>query len=76
MGIDGRPRFRATAADAEHPEIEADFKYFQKVFADTYFKTISDSLKWHGAESVVGLGGRFAISTPEAGASPAPSIAM
>jgi hypothetical protein len=30
-----------------HPEIERDYQYFQQVFAETYFKTISDSLKWH-----------------------------
>jgi hypothetical protein len=52
----------------EHPEIENDFKYFQKVFADTYFKTISDSLKWHAPNQLL-LGGRFATSTPEAVAS-------
>lgn len=52
----------------EHPEIEADFKYFQKTFADAYFKTISDSLKWHAPNQLL-LGGRFAVSTPEAVAS-------
>ena len=50
---------------ADGPEIEADFKYFQKVFADTYFKTISDSLKWHAPNQLL-LGGRYAVSTPEA----------
>ncbi|MNN34281.1 hypothetical protein D3C81_1480820 [compost metagenome] len=50
---------------AEHPEIEADFKYFQRVFAETYFKTISDSLKWHAPNHLL-LGGRFGVSTPEA----------
>ena len=59
------PGFSAPLPSAEHPEIEADFKYFQKVFADTYFKTISDSLKWHAPNQML-LGGRFAISTPEA----------
>jgi len=59
------PGFEAPLPSAEHPEIEADFKYFQKVFADTYFKTISDSLKWHSPNQLL-LGGRFAISTPEA----------
>jgi hypothetical protein len=44
------------------------------VFADTYFKTISDSLKWHAPNHLL-LGGRFAVSTPEAVASCA-SIAM
>lgn len=62
------PGFVPPVPNPEHPEIEADFKYFQKVFADTYFKTISDSLKWHAPNQLL-LGGRFAISTPEAVAS-------
>ncbi|MEZ1318579.1 beta-galactosidase [Pseudomonas fluorescens] len=59
------PGFVPPLPSAEHPEIENDFKYFQKVFADTYFKTISDSLKWHAPNQLL-LGGRFAVSTPEA----------
>ncbi|CAN7297876.1 beta-galactosidase [Pseudomonas sp. GL-B-26] len=59
------PGFVPPLPSAEYPEIEADFKYFQKVFADTYFKTLSDSLKWHAPNQLL-LGGRFAISTPEA----------
>ncbi|VVN94314.1 beta-agarase [Pseudomonas fluorescens] len=59
------PGFEPPLPSAEYPEIEADFKYFQKVFADTYFKTISDSLKWHAPNHLL-LGGRFAVSTPEA----------
>ncbi|OOG12092.1 beta-galactosidase [Pseudomonas sp. C9] len=59
------PGFVPPLPSAEHPEIEADFKYFQKVFADTYFKTLSDSLKWHAPNQLL-LGGRFAVSTPEA----------
>ena len=62
------PGFEAPLPNAEHPEIEADYQYFQKVFADTYFKTISDSLKWHAPNHLL-LGGRFAVSTPEAVAS-------
>lgn len=62
------PGFVPPMPSAEYPEIEADFKYFQKVFADTYFKTISDSLKWHAPNHLL-LGGRFAVSTPEAVAS-------
>ena len=62
------PGFVPPVPNPEHPEIEADFKYFQKVFADTYFKTISDSLKWHAPNHLL-LGGRFAVSTPEAVAS-------
>jgi len=59
------PGFEPPLPSAEHPEIEADFKYFQRVFADTYFKTISDALKWHAPNHLL-LGGRFAVSTPEA----------
>ncbi|MHC8403819.1 beta-agarase [Pseudomonas sp. TMB3-21] len=59
------PGFVPPLPSAEYPEIEADFKYFQKVFADTYFKTIADSLKWHAPNQLL-LGGRFAVSTPEA----------
>ncbi|MCU1750485.1 beta-galactosidase [Pseudomonas sp. 6D_7.1_Bac1] len=59
------PGFVPPLPSPEHPEIEADFKYFQKVYADTYFKTIADSLKWHAPNHLL-LGGRFAISTPEA----------
>ncbi|WP_095058752.1 MULTISPECIES: beta-galactosidase [unclassified Pseudomonas] len=59
------PGFVPPMPSAEYPEIEADFKYFQKVFADAYFKTISDSLKWHAPNQLL-LGGRFAITTPEA----------
>ncbi|WP_460117402.1 beta-agarase [Pseudomonas sp. S2_C03] len=62
------PGFEPPLPSAEHPEIENDFKYFQKVFAETYFKTISDSLKWHAPNQLL-LGGRFAVSTPEAVAS-------
>ncbi|WP_207847101.1 MULTISPECIES: beta-galactosidase [unclassified Pseudomonas] len=62
------PGFVPPVPNPEHPEIENDFKYFQKVFADTYFKTISDSLKWHAPNQLL-LGGRFATSTPEAVAS-------
>ncbi|MFJ2385725.1 beta-galactosidase [Pseudomonas koreensis] len=62
------PGFVPPVPNPEHPEIENDFKYFQKVFADTYFKTISDSLRWHAPNQLL-LGGRFATSTPEAVAS-------
>jgi hypothetical protein len=62
------PGFEPPLPSAEHPEIEADFKNFQRLFADTYFKTISDSLKWHAPNHLL-LGGRFGVSTPEAVAS-------
>ena len=59
------PGFEPPLPSPEHPEIENDFKYFQRVFAETYFKTISDALKWHAPNHLL-LGGRFAVSTPEA----------
>ncbi|MET1080929.1 MAG: beta-galactosidase [Pseudomonas sp.] len=62
------PGFEAPLPSAEYPAIEADFQRFQRLFADTYFKTIADSLKWHAPNHLL-LGGRFAISTPEAVAS-------
>lgn len=59
------PGFEAPLPDPAHPEIERDYQYFQQVFAQTYFKTLSDSLKWHAPNHLL-LGGRFAVSTPEA----------
>ena len=59
------PGFEGPLPSPEHPEIERDYQYFQQVFAETYFKTISDSLKWHAPNHLL-LGGRFAVSTPEA----------
>ncbi|MCU1732096.1 MULTISPECIES: beta-galactosidase [unclassified Pseudomonas] len=59
------PGFEPPLPSAEHPEIEADFKHFQRTFADAYFKTISDALKWHAPNQLL-LGGRFAVTTPEA----------
>ena len=59
------PGFEPPLPSADHPEIENDFKYFQRVFAETYFKTISDALKWHAPNQLL-LGGRFGVSTPEA----------
>ncbi|HDS0927298.1 hypothetical protein PshuTeo2_07310 [Pseudomonas hunanensis] len=59
------PGFEAPLPNPEHPEIERDYQHFQRVFAETYFKTISDSLKWHAPNHML-LGGRYAVSTPEA----------
>lgn len=62
------PGFEAPLPSAAYPAIEEDFQHFQRLFADTYFKTISDSLDWHAPNHML-LGGRFSISTPEAVAS-------
>ncbi|GAB3483302.1 beta-agarase [Azotobacter salinestris] len=59
------PGFEAPLPSPEHPAIEEDLQRFQQLFADTYFKTIAESLKWHSPDHLL-LGGRFAISTPEA----------
>lgn len=59
------PGFEAPLPSPEHPAIEEDLQRFQQLFADTYFKTVADSLKWHAPNHLL-LGGRFAISTPEA----------
>ncbi|MHC6224380.1 beta-agarase [Pseudomonas sp. X10] len=59
------PGFEAPLPNPEYPEIEKDLQHFQQVFAETYFKTISDSLRWHAPNHLL-LGGRYAVSTPEA----------
>lgn len=59
------PGFEAPLPSAEFPQIEQDLQAFQQLFADTYFKTIADSLKWHAPNHLL-LGGRFAVTTSEA----------
>lgn len=59
------PGFEAPLPDSRYPRIEQDLQDFQRLFATTYFKTIADSLKWHAPNHML-LGGRFAVTTPEA----------
>ncbi|MDX5371173.1 MAG: beta-agarase [Pseudomonadaceae bacterium] len=59
------PGFEAPLPSAEFPQIERDLQDFQRLFAETYFKTIADSLEWHAPNHLL-LGGRFANATPEA----------
>lgn len=59
------PGFDAPLPNAEHPAIERDMQAFLRLYADTYFKTIADSLEWHAPNHML-LGGRFASSIPEA----------
>ncbi|ARU89416.1 beta-galactosidase [Pseudomonas sp. M30-35] len=59
------PGFEAPLPNEKYPAIEQDYQAFQRLFADTYFKTIDDALQWHAPNQLL-LGGRFAISTPEA----------
>jgi hypothetical protein len=59
------PGFQAPLPSAEFPAIEKDMQAFLRLYADTYFKTIADSLDWHAPNHLL-LGGRFASSIPEA----------
>jgi hypothetical protein len=59
------PGFDAPLPNAEYPAIERDMQAFLRLYADTYFKTIADSLEWHAPNHML-LGGRFASSIPEA----------
>ena len=59
------PGFKAPPISADYPAIESDMQRFLRLFADTYFKTIADSLKWHAPNHML-LGGRFSASIPEA----------
>ncbi len=59
------PGFQAPLPSAEHPAIEQDMQAFLRLYAETYFKTIADSLDWHAPNHLL-LGGRFASSIPEA----------
>lgn len=58
------PGFQAPLPSPEHPEIERDLQNFVRLYADTYFKTIAESLQWHAPNHLF-LGGRFSITTPE-----------
>ncbi|MEZ1330851.1 hypothetical protein, partial [Enterobacter asburiae] len=42
-----------------------DYSAFLRLYADAYFKTLRDALQWHAPNHLL-LGGRFAVSTPEA----------
>ena len=59
------PGFQAPLPRAEFPAIEQDMQAFLRLYAQTYFKTIADSLDWHAPNHLL-LGGRFASSIPEA----------
>lgn len=62
------PGFQAPLPDPAYPQIEKDLQNFLRLYADTYFKTIADALKWHAPNQLL-LGARFAVTTPEAVAS-------
>lgn len=57
--------FEAPLPDpARHPAIEEDLQRFLRLFADTYFRTVTDALAWHAPNHLL-LGGRFSLVTPE-----------
>lgn len=57
--------FQAPLPREQHPAIAEDFQRFQRLYADTYFKIIREHLSAAAPQHLL-LGGRFAISTPEA----------
>jgi hypothetical protein len=59
------PGFQAPLPSSEFPAVEQDMQAFLRLYAETYFKTIADSLDWHAPNHLL-LGGRFASSIPEA----------
>lgn len=60
--------FRAPLPDEGHPAIAEDLQRFQRLYADTYFRTVAETLKAQAPNHLL-LGGRFAGTTPEAVAS-------
>lgn len=60
--------FQAPLPAAGHPAIEEDLQRFQRLYADTYFRTVAETLKAQAPNHLL-LGGRFAGTTPEAVAS-------
>ena len=59
------PGFQAPPPNPQYPAIERDMQAFLRLFAETYFKTIAESLEWHAPNHML-LGGRFSSSTVEA----------
>lgn len=59
------PGYAAPLPGEGHPAIAEDYSAFLRLYADAYFKTLRDALQWHAPNHLL-LGGRFAVSTPEA----------
>ena len=57
--------FRAPLPSEGQPAIAADLQSFQRLYADTYFRTVAEALKAQAPHHLL-LGGRFAATTPEA----------
>ncbi|AGI23337.1 hypothetical protein H681_07305 [Pseudomonas sp. ATCC 13867] len=62
------PGYQAPQPSDAHPAVAQDYSAFLRLYADQYFKTLKDALKWHAPNHLL-LGPRFAVSTPEALAS-------
>ncbi|MEM8006645.1 hypothetical protein Q4R45_21015, partial [Morganella morganii subsp. sibonii] len=59
------PGYAAPLPGEGHPAIAEGYSAFLRLYADAYFKTLRDALQWHAPNHLL-LGGRFAVSTPEA----------
>lgn len=57
--------FAAPAPDEAHPAIAADYSAWLRLYADTYFRVVSEAIHRHDPHHLF-LGGRFAVNTPEA----------
>ncbi|WP_199100636.1 beta-agarase [Dyella sp. ASV21] len=60
--------FAAPTPDDAHPAIADDYSAWLRSYADQYFRTVVQAIRKHDAHHLF-LGGRFAVSTPEALAS-------
>ncbi len=60
--------FQAPLPQEGHPAIEEDLQRFQRLYADSYFRTVAAALEAQAPNHLL-LGGRFAGTTPEAVAS-------
>jgi hypothetical protein len=57
--------FSAPAPNEAHPAIAADYSAWLRRYADTYFRTVAETLRRHDPHHLF-LGGRFAVNTSEA----------
>jgi hypothetical protein len=57
--------FQAPQPNERQPAIAEDLQRFQRLYADTYFRTVAEALKAQDPNHLL-LGGRFAGTTPEA----------
>lgn len=57
--------YAAPAPEEAHPAIARDYSAWLRRYADTYFRTVAEAIHRHDPHHLF-LGGRFAVSTPEA----------